>query len=73
MEQFNGQYSYLSEWFHPIRMLEPGHILQNVRSLKPCFDSKESVEFNLQLQAMARAVSLCLRVDPDARPPMSKV
>ncbi|KHN12744.1 Inactive protein kinase [Glycine soja] len=72
LEQFNG-HSYLSEWFHPIRMLEPGHILQNVRSLKPCFDSKESVEFNLQLQAMARAVSLCLRVDPDARPPMSKI
>ncbi|KAH1212101.1 hypothetical protein AAZX31_14G076200 [Glycine max] len=73
LEQFNGQYSYLSEWFHPIRILEPSHILQNVRSLKPCFDSEESLEFNLQLQAMARAASLCLRVDPDARPPMSKI
>ncbi|KAL2318646.1 hypothetical protein Fmac_032522 [Flemingia macrophylla] len=69
---FNG-YSYLSEWFHPLRMLEPSHILQNVRSLKPCFVSEESLEFNLQMQAMARAASLCLRVNPDARPPMSKV
>ncbi|XP_020204103.1 proline-rich receptor-like protein kinase PERK3 isoform X2 [Cajanus cajan] len=72
LEQFNG-HSYLSEWFHPLRMLEPSHILQNVRSLKPCFDSEESLEFNLQMQAMARAASLCLRVDPDARPPISKV
>ncbi|CAJ1972641.1 unnamed protein product [Sphenostylis stenocarpa] len=72
LEQFNGM-SYLSQWFHPLRMLEPSHILQNVRSLKPCFNSEESLEFNLQLQAMARAASLCLRVDPDARPPMSKI
>ncbi|KAK7383086.1 hypothetical protein VNO78_28754 [Psophocarpus tetragonolobus] len=72
LEQFNG-HSYLTEWFHPLHMLEPSHILQNVRSLKPGFDSEESLEFNLQLQAMARAASLCLRVDPDARPPMSKI
>lgn len=72
LEQFNG-HSFLSEWFHPIRMLEPDHILQNVRSLNPCLGSEASLEFNLQLQAMARAASLCLRVDPDARPPMSKV
>lgn len=71
-EQFNG-HPYLSDWFHPIRMLEPSHILQNVRSLKLCFDSEASLEINLQLQAMARATSLCLRVDPDARPPMSKI
>ncbi|KAJ1393220.1 Tyrosine-protein kinase, active site, partial [Sesbania bispinosa] len=72
LEQFNG-HSYISEWFHPIRMLEPNHIIQNVRSLNPCLDSEASLEFNLQLQAMARAASLCLRLDPDARPPMSKI
>ncbi|KAK7321721.1 hypothetical protein VNO77_32609 [Canavalia gladiata] len=72
LDQFNG-HSYLSEWFHPLRMLEPSYILQNVRSLNPCFDSEVSMEFNLQLQAMARAASLCLRLDPDARPPMSKI
>lgn len=72
MEQFNG-HSYLSEWFHPLRMLEPNHILQNVGSLNPCLDSEASLEFNLQFQAMARAASLCLRLDPDTRPPMSKV
>lgn len=72
LEHFNG-HPYLSDWFHPIRMLEPSHILQNVRSQKLCFDSEASWEINLQLQAMARATSLCLRVDPDARPPMSKV
>ncbi|KAJ1419754.1 Tyrosine-protein kinase, active site [Sesbania bispinosa] len=72
LEQFNG-HSYISEWFHPIRMLEPTHIIQNVRSLNPCLDSEASLEFNLQLQAMARAASLCLRLDPDARPPMSKI
>lgn len=72
LEQFNG-HSYLSQWFHPIRMLDANHILQNVRSLKSSLYSEASVEFNLQLQAMARAASLCLRVDPDARPPMSKI
>ncbi|QCD98913.1 brassinosteroid insensitive 1-associated receptor kinase 1 [Vigna unguiculata] len=72
LEHFNG-FSYLPEWIHPLRLLEPSQILQNVRSLKPCFNSEESLEFNLQLQAMARAASLCLRVDPDARPPMSKI
>ncbi|XP_019458849.1 PREDICTED: inactive protein kinase SELMODRAFT_444075-like isoform X1 [Lupinus angustifolius] len=72
LERFNG-HCFLSEWFHPLRMLEPNHILENVRSLNTCFDSKTSLEFNLPLQAMARAASLCLRLDPDARPPMSKI
>ncbi|XP_061365409.1 inactive protein kinase SELMODRAFT_444075-like [Gastrolobium bilobum] len=72
LEQFDG-HSYLSEWFHPLRMLEANHIMQNLRSLNPCLDSEASLEFNLQLQAMTRAASLCLRLDPDARPPMSKI
>lgn len=72
MAQFNG-HSFLYEWFHPLRMLEPNHILQNIQSLIPYLDSEASLEYNLQLQAMARAASLCLRLDPDARPPMSKV
>ena len=72
LEEFNG-HSFLSEWFHPLRMLEPNHILRNVQFLEPCLDSEASLEFNLQLQAMTRAASLCLRLDPDARPPMSKV
>ncbi|KAK7310470.1 hypothetical protein RJT34_08021 [Clitoria ternatea] len=72
LEQFIG-HSYLSEWFHPLRMLEPNHIIQNVRTLNSCLHSEASLEFNLQLQAMARAASLCLRLDPDTRPPMSKI
>ncbi|KAI4316766.1 hypothetical protein L6164_024712 [Bauhinia variegata] len=72
LELFNG-HSLLSEWFHPLRMLEPNQILQNVQLLNPCLDSEASLEFNLQLQAMARAASLCLRLDPDARPPMSRI
>ncbi|MED6194700.1 hypothetical protein PIB30_030889 [Stylosanthes scabra] len=72
LEQYNG-HSFLSQWFHPIRMLEPDHILQNVRSLNPYLGFEASLEFNLHLQAMARAASLCLRLDPDARPPMSKI
>ncbi|KAI4336928.1 hypothetical protein L6164_015398 [Bauhinia variegata] len=71
-DQFNGQ-SLLSEWLHPLRTLEPNQILQNVQFLNPCLDSEASLEFNLQLQALARAASLCLRQDPDARPPMSKI
>lgn len=72
LEQFNG-HSYLSEWFHPLHMLDPNHILQNVGSLNPWLDSEGSLEFNLQLKAMAQAASLCLCLDPDSRPPISKV
>ncbi|KAK7291149.1 hypothetical protein RIF29_06064 [Crotalaria pallida] len=72
LEQFYG-HSFISEWFHPLRMLEPDHIIQNVQSINSCLESEASLEFNLQLQAMARAASLCLRLDPDARPPMSKI
>jgi len=72
LEQFNG-HSYLSEWFHPLHMLDSNHILQNVGSLNPWLDSEGSLEFNLQLKAMAQAASLCLRLDPDSRPPISKV
>lgn len=72
LEQFNG-HSYLSEWFHPLHMLDPNHIFQKVGSLNPCLDSESSLEFNLQFQAMAQAASFCLRLDPDSRPPMSKV
>ncbi|KAF7817542.1 inactive protein kinase [Senna tora] len=62
LEHFNG-HSFLSECFHPLRMLEPNHILE--------FEASQ--EFHFQLQAMARAASLCLCLDPDARPPMSKI
>lgn len=72
LEHFNG-HSFLSEYFHPLRMLEPNHILQNVQILNPCLEFDASQEFDLQLQVMTRAASLCLRLDPDARPPMSKV
>ncbi|CAK8569572.1 unnamed protein product [Lathyrus sativus] len=72
LEQFN-EHSYLSEWFHPLHMLDPNHILQNVGSLNPWLDSEGSLEFNFQFQAMARAVSLCLRLDPDSRPAISKI
>ncbi|XP_028779089.1 inactive protein kinase SELMODRAFT_444075-like isoform X2 [Neltuma alba] len=65
--------SFLSEFFHSLLMLEPNHILENLQVLNPCLEFEGSQEFNLQLQAMARAASLCLRLDPDARPPMSKI
>lgn len=71
-EHNNGP-SYLSEFFHPLLMVEPNHILEHLQILNPCLELESSQEFNLQLQAMARAASLCLRLDPDARPPMSKV
>lgn len=72
LEHFNG-HPFLSECCHPLRMLEPSHILQNVQFLNPCLEFEASQEFNLQLQAMVRAASLCLRLDPNARPQMSKV
>lgn len=72
LEHNNGP-SFLSEFFHPMRMLESNHILENLQLLNPCLEFEASQEFDLQLQAMARAASLCLRLDPDVRPPMSKI
>ncbi|KAK9113218.1 hypothetical protein Scep_020737 [Stephania cephalantha] len=38
-----------------------------------CMDQVQSQNFQYQLEAMAQAAVICLRRDPDSRPPMSKV
>ncbi|KAK9108742.1 hypothetical protein Sjap_016802 [Stephania japonica] len=38
-----------------------------------CMDLVQSQNFQYQLEAMAQAAAICLRRDPDTRPPMSKV
>ncbi|KAJ7966683.1 Tyrosine-protein kinase [Quillaja saponaria] len=72
LQQFKGQW-FPSEWSHILPVLEPNHILGNLQFLDPCLDSEPSLEFPHQIQAMSFAAALCLRPDPDARPPMSKV
>lgn len=65
---------FLADWFHPLATLEPNHILpNNYQLLDPSLSSDQSPEFLLQIQAMGRAASMCLRQDPDSRPQMSKV
>ncbi|KAI5353948.1 hypothetical protein L3X38_006842 [Prunus dulcis] len=64
----------LEEWFHPLATLEPNHIFSNsYQLLDPNLASPENLDLPYQLQTMARAASLCLRRDPESRPPMSKV
>lgn len=64
----------LEEWFHPLATLEPNHIFSNsYQLLDPNLASPENLDLPHQLQTMARAASLCLRRDPESRPPMSKV
>uniref|UniRef100_A0A2P2J915 non-specific serine/threonine protein kinase n=2 Tax=Rhizophora mucronata TaxID=61149 RepID=A0A2P2J915_RHIMU len=68
-----GQHS-LSDWFHPLAMLEPTHVLTSIyQLLDPCLILEQLHEFSYQIQAMARAAALCLSRNPEVRPPMSKV
>lgn len=73
LQCYKGQH-VLSDWFHPLSSLEPGHILEKVYCLiDPYLTSDQALDFTYQLQAMARAAFLCLSRDPESRPPMSKV
>nr|XP_008377373.2 inactive protein kinase SELMODRAFT_444075-like [Malus domestica] len=72
--QYAKGHRYLEEWLHPLATLEPHHILPtHYQLLDLDLASDENPDFPHQLQALARAASLCLRRDPESRPPMSKV
>lgn len=72
--QFYQSQHVLSDWFHPLAALEPGHIRDKVYCLTdPFLVSEHPHNFTHQLQAMAHAAFLCLSRDPESRPPMSKV
>ncbi|KAJ4841068.1 hypothetical protein Tsubulata_023579 [Turnera subulata] len=73
LQYYKGQH-FLSNWFHPLAALGPNDILTNIyQLLDPSLASDLSPEFSYQVQAMGLAASLCLRQDPESRPPMSKV
>lgn len=62
------------DWPTMLAALEPNNILPSYNQLlDPNVASDQSQEFLHQLQAIGRAASLCLRRDPESRPPMSKV
>jgi interleukin-1 receptor-associated kinase 1 len=72
--QFYRGRNFLSDCFHPVTALEPSHVMESIYELlDPCLASEQLPEFACQLQAMGLAASLCLRQDPETRPPMSKV
>ncbi|KAJ6344606.1 hypothetical protein OIU76_006179 [Salix suchowensis] len=72
--QFYKGRNFLSDWFHPVNALETSRVLESIYELlDPCLASEKHPEFAYQLKAMGLAASLCLRQDPETRPPMSKV
>ncbi|KAJ6971808.1 hypothetical protein NC653_032371 [Populus alba x Populus x berolinensis] len=72
--QFYRGRNFLSDCLHPVTALEPSHVMESIYELlDPCLASEQLPEFAFQLQAMGLAASLCLRQDPETRPPMSKV
>lgn len=72
--QFHKGQHVLSNWLYPVNTLEPSHILTNISQLlDPRLASEPCHEFAYQLLAMGQAATLCLRQDPELRPPMSKV
>ncbi|KAL6215937.1 hypothetical protein ACLB2K_015363 [Fragaria x ananassa] len=66
-------HQFLEEWLHRLATLEPNHISPISYHLLDPNMASESPDFPYQLQAMARAASLCLQRDPDFRPSMSKL
>ncbi|XP_061967473.1 inactive protein kinase SELMODRAFT_444075-like isoform X2 [Populus nigra] len=73
LQFYKGQ-NFLSDLIHPVSALEPCHALENIyQLLDPCLASEQLPVFAYQLQAVGVATSLCLRQDPETRPPMSKV
>lgn len=65
---------FLTDWFHPLAILDSDTSLPNdYQLLDPSLSSNLSPDFLHQLHAMGRAASLCLRQDPETRPLMSKV
>ncbi|KAF3446250.1 hypothetical protein FNV43_RR11429 [Rhamnella rubrinervis] len=65
---------FLTDWFHPLAILDSDHMLPNNHHLlDPSLSSDQSPDFLHQLNAMCLAASLCLRQDPESRPLMSKV
>jgi interleukin-1 receptor-associated kinase 1 len=73
LQFYKGQ-NFLSDLIHPVSALEPCHALENIyQLLDPCLASEQLPVFAYQLQAVGLATSLCLRQDPETRPPMSKV
>ncbi|EEF52503.1 BRASSINOSTEROID INSENSITIVE 1-associated receptor kinase 1 precursor, putative [Ricinus communis] len=73
LQFYEGQ-QFLSDWFHPLAALEPGHVLTRIyQLLDPSLATEQVCDFAHQLQAMGQAASLCLRPDPESRPAMSKV
>ena len=72
--QFYEGRHFLSDWFHPLAALDPGHVLTKIyQLLDPCLATEQVRDFPYQLQAMGQAAFLCLRPDPESRPAMSKV
>ncbi|KAK9947150.1 hypothetical protein M0R45_012584 [Rubus argutus] len=71
--QYVRGHTFLEEWLHRLATLEPNHISPISYHLLDPNMASESPDFPYQLQAMARAASLCLRRDPEFRPSMSKL
>nr|XP_010906922.1 inactive protein kinase SELMODRAFT_444075 isoform X1 [Elaeis guineensis] len=66
---------FLVEWARPLLSLasDEGRTIAVDRFLDPRPDWDQARFFSRQLRSMARAASMCLRRDPQARPGMSKV
>ncbi|XP_059636557.1 inactive protein kinase SELMODRAFT_444075-like isoform X2 [Cornus florida] len=73
LQSYEGQL-FLTENFSAFAPLEPRYLLANNHQLlDPAAASGQLHNLSHELQAIARAASLCLQQDPDCRPPMSKI
>ncbi|KAL5715061.1 non-specific serine/threonine protein kinase [Ranunculus cassubicifolius] len=65
----------MAEWYHHFLALEQQGQTKTInrKLVDPYMDPDQLHDCSHQLQAMARAASLCLRRDPESRPPMNKV
>ncbi|KAF5200813.1 Inactive protein kinase [Thalictrum thalictroides] len=74
MTRPNGK-QFLAQWYYHLSALDEQGQTQviNRKLVDPCLNPDQLQNCSHQLQAMAHAASLCLRPEPDSRPPMSKV
>lgn len=74
LQCYKSEHHSFSENIYPLPSLEAVNLLTNIHQLlDPSLHSHQHGNLPGEVQAMGQAAFLCLRQDPESRPPMSKV
>ncbi|WOG90676.1 hypothetical protein DCAR_0309920 [Daucus carota subsp. sativus] len=74
LQCYKGEHHSCSEKIYPLPSLEVVNLFTNIHQLlDPSLHSHQHGDLPSEVQAMGQAAFLCLRQDPESRPPMSKI